>query len=260
VTNILDVTALFDVDGVAIDLNDPDAVANTATREVRRTTLAARLKGTYQSVDNIDAFTGMIAEQHVAGTEFGELQLATWTREFTKLRDGDRFFFGNDQGLTDIRNTYGIDFRKTLKEIVLANSDADSEEIETNAFVAPDTNFAAATCEIDYNFARVDGSNVFTGTIDIKNTSNQTINGWTLRFQWGHGQTLRTDQGINITQSGTNGKNVTATDVGGGGAILAPGEVEHTSFSANFDGVVNSRPPNFTLNNRRCTTPQQSNR
>ena len=35
-TNILDVTALFDVDGVAIDLNDPDAVANTATREVRR--------------------------------------------------------------------------------------------------------------------------------------------------------------------------------------------------------------------------------
>jgi hypothetical protein len=258
--NILDVTQLFDVDGVAINLNNPDAVANTATREVRRTTLAARLKGVYGTVDNVDAFTGMISEPHVAGTEFGELQLAIWTREFTKLRDGDRFFFGNDQGLSTIRNTYGIDFRKTLKEIVLANSDADSEEIETNAFIAPDANFAAATCEIDYNFARVDGSNVFTGTIDIKNTSNQTIVGWALRFQWAHGQTLRTDLGINITQSGPNGRNVTATDVGGAGAVLFPGEVEHTSFTANFDGVTNSRPPNFTLNNRRCTTPQQSNR
>ena len=45
---------------------------------VRRTTLAARLKAVYGSVDKVDAFTGMVAEAHVRGTEFGELQLAIW--------------------------------------------------------------------------------------------------------------------------------------------------------------------------------------
>jgi hypothetical protein len=119
---------------------------------------------------------------------------------------------------------------------------------------------SAATCDIDYNFAKISGQNAFSGTINIKNTSNQTINGWTLRFQWAHGQQIQTDTGINNTQSGPNGRNVAATDVGGAGGILSPGEVTQTSFTASFDGVVNSRPPNFTLNNRPCTTPQQSNR
>jgi hypothetical protein len=33
------------------------------------------------------AFGGMVAEPHVPGTEFGELQLAIWTRQFQVLRD-----------------------------------------------------------------------------------------------------------------------------------------------------------------------------
>jgi hypothetical protein len=40
----------------------------------------------------MDAFVGMSAEKHVAGSEFGPLQLAMWKREFENLRDGDRFF------------------------------------------------------------------------------------------------------------------------------------------------------------------------
>ena len=99
----LDVTALFDIDGTPVDLNDADAVEATGTRDVRRSTVAARLRGVYGNVNNIDAFTGLIAEKHVPGTEFGELQLAMWTREFQKLRDGDRFFYGNDQGLSYIK-------------------------------------------------------------------------------------------------------------------------------------------------------------
>ena len=30
---------------------------------------------------------------------------------------GDRFFYGNDPGLTQIRRSYGIDYRRTLAEI-----------------------------------------------------------------------------------------------------------------------------------------------
>jgi len=92
-------------------------------------------------------------------------------------------------------------------------------------------------------------------SIDIKNTSNQTFNGWTLQFVWAQGQTLRTDTGINITKSGNI---VTGTDVGVN-AVIPPGATVHTSFTANTDGVANSRPFLFALNNRRCTTPQQRN-
>ena len=65
---------------------------------MRRTTLAARLQRVYGNVDKVDAFTGMLAEPHVLGTEFGELQLAIWKRQFQALRDGDRFFYLNDPG------------------------------------------------------------------------------------------------------------------------------------------------------------------
>jgi hypothetical protein len=179
------------------------------------------------------------------------------------MRDGDRFYIGNaDQGhngLDFIRSTYGLDFRKTLGQVILANaSDVTGDDLQTNVFLAPDANFNAATCDVDYNLQRIDGTNTFSGTINITNTSNQFIAGWALRWQWSQGQTLRTDSGINITQAGPGGRNVTGTDVVVN-RILAPGETEHTSFTANFDGVVNARPFNFTLNNRRCTTPQQRN-
>ena len=63
---------------------------------IRRSTTAARLQALYGDVDELDSFVGMAAEQHVAGTEFGELQLAIWKKQFEALRDGDRFFYGTD--------------------------------------------------------------------------------------------------------------------------------------------------------------------
>jgi hypothetical protein len=42
-------------------------------------------------------------------------------------------------------------------------------------------------------------------------------------------------------------------------AVIPPGATVHTSFTANYDRVVNARPFLFALNNRRCTTPQQRN-
>jgi hypothetical protein len=79
----------------------------------------------------------MVAEAHVPGTEFGELQQAIWARQFRALRDGDRFFYLNDPGLTLIRQTLGIDYRHTLAEIIALNSDIPQEELEPNVFVAP---------------------------------------------------------------------------------------------------------------------------
>ncbi len=60
----------------------------------------------------------MLAEPHVAGTEFGELQLAMWKRQFERLRDGDRFFCENDPALREIQRRYGVTYRHTLADLI----------------------------------------------------------------------------------------------------------------------------------------------
>ena len=74
---------------------------------------------------SVDAFVGMVSEPHVRGTEFGELQLAIWKKQFEALRDGDRFFYLNDPALSSSSATYGIDYRKTLAEIIKRNTGVD---------------------------------------------------------------------------------------------------------------------------------------
>ncbi|RCG31475.1 peroxidase [Sphaerisporangium album] len=132
--NSIDVVQLFDING-----NPTTVAADNATRVVRRTTLAARLKAIYGSVGSLDAFTGMLAEKHVAGSEFGELQLAIWKAQFTALRDGDRFHYQNDPLLTYVRQQYGIDHRRTLSQIIALNTDIPQSELPANVFLLPTT-------------------------------------------------------------------------------------------------------------------------
>ena len=118
--SILDFVKLFDANGNPVPLgNQEDAVTG-----IRRTTLAARLKAIYGSVDKLDPFVGMVSERHVPGTEFGELQPAIWKKQFEALRDGDRFFYLNDPQLNVIKQVYGIDYRHTLAEIIRLNTGA----------------------------------------------------------------------------------------------------------------------------------------
>ena len=70
----------------------------------------------------VDAFVGMVSERHVPGTEFGELQLAMWTKQFEALRDGDRFFYRNDPVLQLIERLYGISYRHTLADLIRLNT------------------------------------------------------------------------------------------------------------------------------------------
>jgi hypothetical protein len=140
--NSLDFTALFDINGNPIALGSPEA-DTSATRAVRRSPLAARLKAIYGSVSNVDAFVGMVAEPHVSGSEFGELQLAIWKKQFQALRDGDRFFYANDPLQDFIRQNFGIDFRRTLAQVIAANTDIPLGDLNANVFVVPAEGAAA---------------------------------------------------------------------------------------------------------------------
>jgi hypothetical protein len=129
----LDFVRLRDARGKIVPLRG-EAAREKAVVGIRRTTLAARLKAIYGSVDRLDAFVGMVSEHHVRGTEFGSLQLAIWRRQFEALRDGDRFFYLDDPALGAIRRRYGIDYRQTIAGLV--RSDAGTK-IQARAFKAP---------------------------------------------------------------------------------------------------------------------------
>jgi hypothetical protein len=106
----------------------------TVVGATRRAPRAARLKAIYGTVDRVDAFVGMVAEPHVAGSELGELQLAMWKKQFEALRDGDRFFYANDPFLDTIRDTYGIDYRHSLADVIEMNTGVD---VPADVFHAP---------------------------------------------------------------------------------------------------------------------------
>jgi hypothetical protein len=132
--DILDFVKLLDADGERLALGSDEAVEGARTA-VRRTTLAARLAAIYPSVRKLDAFVGMLAEPHVRGSELGELQLALWRRQFEALRAGDRFFYRHDPALPAIRRAFGIDYRRTLSELIRLNTNA--EDVPANVFFAP---------------------------------------------------------------------------------------------------------------------------
>jgi hypothetical protein len=142
--SILDIMSLTDAAGNAL-VKGTVAGDTTAIHEVRRTPLAARLKAIYGSPDKVDAFVGMVAEPHVSGADMGELQLAMWKHQFQALRDGDRFFYGNDRGLDLIRRSLGIDYRQTLSDIIALNTDIPRADLADNVFLASPIPAAGAT-------------------------------------------------------------------------------------------------------------------
>ncbi len=142
--NSLGFVSLRDAVGNALPVGSAQA-QQAAVSGVRRTTTADRLKAVYGTVANVDAFTGMIAEQRVAGTEMGELELALMQKQFTALRDGDRFFFENDQGLGAIQQNYGITFAHPLADVIAANTDIRRTDLNNNVFLATGNVFSPGT-------------------------------------------------------------------------------------------------------------------
>ena len=95
-------------------------------------TLADALFDTYGSVDDIDLWVGGLAEDPVAGSQLGELFQAIMVRQFTDLRDGDRFWYENDLSSNEMNFVAGT----TLAKVIQDNTDIGSE-LQTNVFVAP---------------------------------------------------------------------------------------------------------------------------
>jgi hypothetical protein len=245
---------LFDAFNTQVDQNDADALANTPTRFNRAAPLAARLQGIYGNVNNVDAFAGAVSEPHVAGSELGELERAIWTREFQRLRDGDRFFYGNQGGALDfIRNTYGIDFRRNLGDLIAQDTDVPRADLPTNVFF-DEGNVPPTSCRVTY---RIDSqwnttatSGGFGTTMSITNTGSTPIpSSWTLRFVFPNGQQITQFWNSTITQDGPR---VPVVNEAWNGQLNPGQTLDGVGFNATWSGT-NGRPTAFSLNTTACS-------
>jgi len=138
--HILDVTSLKNFYGEPVAPGSKEH----AVSETRRTTLAARLKAIYGSVNNLDAFVGMLSEPHLSGSELGELQSALWRKQFEALRDGDRFFYEGDPILHEIAVKYGVTYRHSLSELIEIDGKVSKKGYPANVFIAPEPKHLSA--------------------------------------------------------------------------------------------------------------------
>jgi len=249
--NSVDVVAASDVDGNPVNLADEDAVEATVTKDTRRTTVAARLRAIYGNVNNIDPFTGILAEARLPGSELGELQTAIWTRQFLALRDGDRFFYGNQAAALDsIRSQFGIDFHRTLKDVIVANSDAEADELNSNVFIIPDASLPPTTCKVTSSLDS-QWSGGYTVRHQVTNTGTTPINGWNVQYQLPSGQQVTTLWNGVVSQ---NGANVSIRNADWNRTIAPGATVVDVGYNATWDNATNGSPVGITLNGRRCAT------
>lgn len=83
--------------------------------------LQNRLRSLYGSVDNIDLWVGGLAEDHLPGSGMGATFQAILVDQFTRLRDGDRFWYENvldDEQRLAVEST-------TLSDVIERNSNVD---------------------------------------------------------------------------------------------------------------------------------------
>ncbi|GAB0492768.1 hypothetical protein MMPV_004037 [Pyropia vietnamensis] len=98
--------------------------------------LARRLEDLYgPRLDDVDAFIGMLAEDPRPGSPVGELLGTALSTEFTRLRDGDRFFYKHVRWPKALRAAMTSEIeaiegdRVTMRGLLLANTNIDEEDL-----------------------------------------------------------------------------------------------------------------------------------
>jgi hypothetical protein len=95
--------------------------------------LQVKLHALYGDVNNMDALVGMLAEDHLPDAAVGPLAAAGLNAQFTRLRDGDRFWYENDADFTseEIATLQAT----RLSDIIRRNTSL--TELQENVFFVP---------------------------------------------------------------------------------------------------------------------------
>ncbi|MEL7499415.1 MAG: peroxidase family protein [Planctomycetota bacterium] len=90
--------------------------------------IVAGLESAYDSVDNIDAWIGILAEDHVEGASIGPTLHRIMKQQFEMLRDGDRFWYERDFSRREIEELQST----TLADVIERNSEV--RNLQRNVF------------------------------------------------------------------------------------------------------------------------------
>lgn len=95
-------------------------------------TVQANLALVYASVDDVDMWIGGLAEDPAGASQLGELFTTILVIQFTRLRDGDRFWFEQDLSTAELALIDGT----TLADVIRNNTGI-GNEIPDNVFFHP---------------------------------------------------------------------------------------------------------------------------
>lgn len=119
---VTDFNSVREAIGLPRYTNWSNFTADNATQEA--------LNATYPDVDSVDAFIGMLAEDHLPNSALGETMHFIIKEQFERLRDGDRLYYESQfSEMDNIRNEIN---RTTLADIILRNTEI--ERIQCDVF------------------------------------------------------------------------------------------------------------------------------
>lgn len=95
--------------------------------------VVSALQSVYPDVGAIDPWVGMLAEDLAPGASVGETVRAILVDQFTRLRDGDRFWYRNDPALAG-----DVDWIESnlLSDVIIRNTSVQAGEIQERVFFA----------------------------------------------------------------------------------------------------------------------------
>jgi hypothetical protein len=192
--------------------------ARTFADITKNTTLAAALQTQYGTIDNIDLWIGILAEDILPGKSVGKTMHAMLKAQFEKLRDGDFYFYKSDPNLsaaikTQVSNTKLSDVIK--RNTTLTNLQANvfitnpcpgetGEDVNETPLVAVVENYIQSP-----KMAK-EGVNIYPNPVnDLLNIQLESAEGQSLRLTDQFGRVLRTMQ----TKSGAGYYEMSVSDL-----------------------------------------------
>ena len=101
-----------------------------------------KLAAAYSDVDSIDAYIGVMAEDRLESSIYGETQMMLVLDQFQRIRNGDRFWYENDAELNSLTSEFNS---LSLSDVILRNSEIES--IQCDVFFAQ-SNTSSFQCHL----------------------------------------------------------------------------------------------------------------
>jgi peroxidase len=130
-------------------------------------TVQKELQEAYGNVNNIDAIEGGLAEDPVPGSDVGPLFQAIMANQFTRLRDGDRFFYLNET-FTPAEQAL-LNQGNTLAKVIELNTGVTN--LQSDVFIFQ----ASISGSVGLNLGPVHGLGVPGITVELEDTSGDVL-------------------------------------------------------------------------------------